>query len=134
MTTQPNKFLLNFGRVAIWLGLFGYGVFLVGVNTYGNYQTNQQIKAAQSNLAKQQTQIELAKLALIYYQSPDYQDVEARTHLNLKGPDEKVIALPQATSQPNLDLSAPTSSPAASTPTANNSIPTQWWNLFFGAN
>lgn len=135
-TTNAADRLLSAGRIAIWLAIFAYASYLIGSATYQNYKINQEIAAAKQRVAELEAQNSFYKLVLIYYQSPAYREVEARTHLNVKGKDEKVIALPWATSQPTL-LTPPSSAatPVAITKSgdAKQSIPAEWWDLFFVA-
>lgn len=58
-----------------------------------NYQIGQRETAAQTDVDRMTLRNQQLSLLLSYYQSPSYQDVEARRRLGLKRPDENIYAV-----------------------------------------
>jgi hypothetical protein len=125
-SSQPSIIIT---RTMVWVFIIGYGVFLVGQSTYQNYKMNKDIQSAKSQILELEHQNKSYQLALIYYKSNAYKEIEARRRLNLKGKDEHVVALPQAMSEPSRTVVTGvikhTSSPTVFAPYL------AWWNLFF---
>jgi hypothetical protein len=68
----------------------------------------------------------------VYYRSQAFQEVAAREHLGLKGPNENVVALPNAKTEPALTVA--TDQPEADDAAETTKLPPYqaWINLFFG--
>lgn len=117
-----------FTRTLIWLGLLSYIVFLVGRSTVVNYRMNQDITRYKQQIRELEQQNESLKLALVYYRTKAYKEIEARRRLGLRGKDEKVVALPDFATEPKLAVSLVSTS-AESKPVVKPYV--AWWLLFF---
>ncbi len=117
-------------RTMVWLLLVSYCLFLVGRSTYKNYQINKDITRQKDVVASLESQKHNLELSLFYYHSNSYKEVEARRRLNLKGKDEHVVALPQATTEPVLAIVTQRQIKASAP--RPNPIYLQWWLAFFG--
>ncbi|HEY1074347.1 MAG TPA: septum formation initiator family protein [Patescibacteria group bacterium] len=119
---------LGVTKTVVWAVIIGYSLFLVGRSTYQNYSMNREISVQKKRVAELQRVKSLQELALIYYKSNAYREVEARRRLNLKGKDEFVVALPQASTEPRLTIASVASGDGGETALS----PFQaWWNLLF---
>jgi hypothetical protein len=128
--TTPSRTPVIFTRTMLWLFIFGYSFFLVGQITYQNYKMNHEIRFEKDKIKELDQKKHTYQLALLYYQSTSYQEIEARQRLLLKGKDENVVALPQAKSEPILSVA---SDSVINKPPPPAIPPYQsWWNLFFG--
>lgn len=117
-------------RTLVWGIIIGYGVFLVGRSTYQNYRVNRDIDDYRQKIALLEKTQGILHLSLIYYRSSSFKEAEARWRLNLKGKDERVVALPAATTVPSLNIALP----APINRTRVDIQPfTAWWQLFFGS-
>lgn len=77
-----------------------------------------------------QSEQQLTELANLntYFKTEEYKERLAREKLNYRAPGEKVILIPQDTTQPTA-AEATTGKPAPVI-----SIPRRWWNAFFDPN
>lgn len=121
---------LAFTRTIIWVLVFVYGGVLVAGSTYQNYAMNRDIIEQRARIATLEKEKQELELALIYYRSNAFKEIEARRRLNLKGPDEHVVVLSDAVTEAavgQLEIKKTTD------PTPLPLSPAQaWWNLFFG--
>ncbi len=132
MTTWQNTQSL-FGRLALALFI----VFALYSNVrliIRNQKLTQRLK--QVNEDNNQKELGNKKLGLLiyYYGSSAYQDVAARQKLNMKKPDETMIAfkgLSADDTRSTLDSIYNNISPTAPPPQSNFS---RWWQYFFGQN
>jgi cell division protein FtsB len=126
---SPASFRVT--RTMVWLFLIGYSLFLVGRSTYQNYTLNHDIVAYKGQISGLQKTNGLLQLSLVYYQSQAFKEVAAREHLGLQGPNEHVVALPNAKTEPALAVA--TDTPTASEVAQALKLPPYqaWINLFF---
>jgi hypothetical protein len=117
-------------RTLVWGIIVGYGVFLVGRSTYQNYRVNRDIDDYREKIALLEKSQAILHLSLIYYRSASFKEAEARWRLNLKGKDERVVALPLATTVPSLNIALPV---AVNTREAKIKPSAAWWQLLFGS-
>lgn len=116
-------------KTVIWISIIAYCAFLVGRSTYQNYTMNREIAFYKKRVVEQKRVKAMQELALIYYKSNSFKELEARRRLNLKGKGEVVVALPKATTEPKLTVAQS----SFSDQDALQITPLQaWWNLFFG--
>ena len=126
---QPKSSLI-ITKTMLWLLIGGYGLFLVAQSTYNNYTMNKEIDLQKSRIADLEHERKSRQLSLLYFKSNSYKEIEARRRLNLKGPDEHVFALPEATTEPVLAIAT---SGIKKTETQATAAPfVAWWQLFFG--
>lgn len=115
-------------KTVVWATIIGYSLFLVGRSTYQNYSMNHEISIQKKRVTELQRAKSLQELALIYYKSNAFREVEARRRLNLKGVDEFVVALPQASTEPRLTIA----SVSVTTSQEPQLTPAQaWWHVLF---
>src|SRR6266540_449436 len=124
--SQKTRSSIIVTRTMVWVFILGYGVFLVAQSTYQNYKMNRDIQSHKKQIALLEKNKKSLSLDLVYYQSNAYKEVEARRRLNLKGLDEHVVALPQATSEPVLSIV--TSIQRAAVPPKALVPYIAWWN------
>src|SRR5579872_6705669 len=80
------------GRLFL-VALFGFSIFSNIRIAIQNYHLNQQVQAGEDKVSQMQTNNQKLSLLISYYQSPSYQDVEARYRLGMKRPDETVYTV-----------------------------------------
>ncbi len=127
---MSREFMLN-------LLLAGLLVFAVSSNIQlivRNHQLNEILSTKKAITAKQEMSNKKLKSLIAYYQTPSFQEVEARRRLGLKKPDETVYTIKGLVN--NTDQSSSLSdnlyqdiSPTAPVPQTNIQ---QWWQYFFG--
>ncbi|HUD20892.1 MAG TPA: septum formation initiator family protein [Candidatus Saccharimonadales bacterium] len=128
--TFIKKWSLQLAIIAAFLFAVYSNVNKVMDNNRLNEKVNQE-KQSVENLKIQNTRLDEL---LAYYQSPSYQEVEARRRLSLKKPDETVIVVKNfPVSNQNGDLTDQIyqESPAPAPQTQSNI--SRWWNYFFGS-
>lgn len=77
----------------IYLVLGAYILYSLGASIYTNYQSQQDIKAAEDRITELKMEKERLKSLLVYYNTKSYQEIELRRRLLLKRPGETVVAL-----------------------------------------
>lgn len=111
----------------VWGIILVYCVALVVRSTYENFSTNREIATQKARIVQLEAQKKDNELALIYYRSNAFREIEARRRLNLRGPNEHVVALPG-----NEEVSVPTLQSGSSYRDEGPLKPWKtWWNLFF---
>jgi cell division protein FtsB len=127
---KKGKPTLVVTRTMVWFFILGYSVYLVEQSTYQNYKMNKSIQSAKTRITQLERQKRELQFALDYYKSQSFQEIEARQYLNLQKPDEHVVALPKATTEPTLSIVT------SIAPQVRQSAPLPpyiaWWRLFFG--
>lgn len=85
----------NFSLISqiIFLILIVYVIFILGRSIYKNYQTNQKIVHLEEEVKQLEQEKVYSQNLIVYYQSPNFKELEARKKLNLKKPNEKVMAI-----------------------------------------
>lgn len=99
-----------------------------------NNKLGQVLREKKTETTKQASNNKKLKLLISYYQTPSYQEVEARRRLGLKKPDETVYAvrgLPTGNT-PNSTLSDNLYNDIQPSPAAPKTNIQQWWEYFFG--
>ncbi len=97
-----------------------------------NNTLNERLATAKTELTEKQAKNAKLKLLIAYYESPSYQNAEARRRLGLKAPDETVLQIKgvdatkdDATLEDTIYKEA---DPEPVTPPSNFS---RWWDYFF---
>ena len=110
-------------KFATWL--LGIDLLLIMIITakvlISNYQVNQQIAKLQAQAAKIKKDNDQLSYLIKYYNTPAYQEQQAREKLNLKKDGESVVALPQTD----------TSDVSQQVQTQKQSNFKQWFDYFF---
>jgi hypothetical protein len=119
-------------RTMIWITLVAYCVALVGQTTYQNFRRNQDISYYKQEIIDLERKKRILELSLVYYKSNAYKEIEARSQLNMKGKDEHVVAIPQATTEPSLTLAVAPDRPTRYALEIKLPPYKAWWKLFFG--
>lgn len=98
-----------------------------------NNKLNERLRSAETELAEKDLRNKKLNLLLAYYESPSYQEVEARRRLNLKHPNETVLQVSgvdynkdETTVEDSIYQNA---DPTPPVPPSNFS---RWWQYFFG--
>mgnify|MGYP000710493379 CR=1 FL=1 len=99
-----------------------------------NYHLKERVREAKNDVERLDLRNQKLSLLLSYYQSPSYQEVEARRRLGLKKPDEKAyvikgITLPENN---NSELENTIYQEAEVTPAPLPSNISSWWRYFSG--
>ena len=99
-----------------------------------NNKLGRVLREKKTEAAKQAFNNEKLKLLISYYQTPTYQEVEARRRLGLRKPDETVYAIKglSAKGTPNPALSDNLYNDIQPTPPTPKTNIQQWWEYFFG--
>jgi cell division protein FtsB len=58
-----------------------------------NHQLNQRVEEVRQDVKEAEARNEKLKLLLAYYQTPEYQEIEARRRLGLKKPEETALVV-----------------------------------------
>ena len=96
-----------------------------------NYQINKRLTEVKAETIKEETANKKLKLLIQYYQTPSYQEVEARSRLTLKKADEKVLAIKHPATAENGALSDnPYENTKPVVPISKSNIQL-WWEYFF---
>lgn len=133
---MKERFSREFLYKVLLVGLFIFAVYSNIGLIVRNHRLGQILTDKKNATAKQQFNNEKLKLLIAYYQTPSYQEVEARRRLGLKKPDETVYQI-KGSAAPSPDVTSPALSdnlyqdiqPAA--PSEKTNVQ-QWWEYFFG--
>lgn len=114
-------------------------ILLVAFAVYSNIRLiirnntlNERLAAAKTELAEKETKNAKLKLLIAYYESPSYQNAEARRRLGLKAPDETVMQVKGVDStKDEATLEDTIYKEAEPTPIAPPSNFSRWWDYFF---
>lgn len=97
-----------------------------------NNTLNERLATAKTELTEKQAKNAKLKLLIAYYESPSYQNAEARRRLALKAPDETVLQVKGATTSKDDETLEDTiykeADPIPAVPPSNIS---RWWDYFF---
>lgn len=116
-----SKFVLALSVIGLFFILYSLGQQL-----YKRYQILSEIARMRAEIASYQTKNDEMLKLINYFKTPEYQERQARSLLNLQKPGEFAVALPPSLAQ----------EPAATGQTAGqkkSSNLQQWWDYFFGA-
>jgi hypothetical protein len=95
-----------------------------------NYALQRKLDGKERELVLHQLEVETLEYQKNYYQSPEYQEIAARTYLDLANPGEKVLLLP-----PNSNEAKQTMTTKASeAPVVQSSNMQQWIDFLSGKN
>ena len=110
-------------RLATWLLaiVLGFVMFITGRILVEQYRVNQQISKLKTQAEKIKKDSEQLSSLIQYFNSPSYEEKQAREKLNLKKDGEYVIGLPSASDSADLTQTAQTS----------DSNMKKWFNYFF---
>lgn len=97
-----------------------------------NNTLNERLVAAKTELVEQEAKNAKLKLLIAYYESPSYQNAEARRRLGLKAPEETVMQVKGVnTAKTSETLEDTIYSQADPTPAVPPSNFSRWWDYFF---
>lgn len=100
--------------------------------TMRNYQLNDHLREAEEQIKLKEIRNKKLSYLIYYYKSPEYQEVEARRRLDMKRPDETVIAIKGLQSNTNKNSISEIINEAE---TAREEVPinnySKWWEYFF---
>ncbi len=115
----------------IILAVVVYIFFNIGRSIWKNWQVSQKIKNYEGSIQTLEEQNNYLKNQLIYMQTDVFKELEARSRLGLKKPDEKMIIVPE-----NTDVKTTTTqksnSDSSQVPAENLPNPTKWWKYVLG--
>ncbi|MCL5794940.1 MAG: septum formation initiator family protein [Patescibacteria group bacterium] len=130
-TRKVFDFVVSWAAKIIILAVIVYILFSIGRSIWKNWQVNQKIKNYENSIKTLEEQNNYLKNQLVYMQTDVFKELEARSRLGLKKPDEKMILIPENASS--------TKTPA---PKNNNSEnggssenlpnPSKWWKYILG--
>jgi cell division protein FtsB len=127
---MSGEFMLR----VLLVGLFVFAVYSNITLIVRNHQLGQILREKKIQTAQQAFNNSKLKLLIAYYQTPSFQEVEARRRLGLKKPDETVYTVKGLTT--TTDQSPALSDnlyndiqPAPPAPKTNIQL---WWQYFFG--
>jgi len=95
---EPPRAQLPFYKKANFLSILivvtlAYVGFLLYQAVSVNFQTNRKIAELKKEIAEIEGDRESLQALIAYYQTPDFQELEARKKLGLKMPGEKVVTV-----------------------------------------
>ena len=111
---KPSKKKSNLLSILIFITLAYVGFLLYQV-IFLNFQTNRKIASLKKEIQEVEADKESLQALIAYYQTPAFQELEARKKLGLKMPGEKVIKVKVAES-PEAEVEEQESASTDSTP------------------
>ncbi|MCR4277937.1 MAG: septum formation initiator family protein [Candidatus Berkelbacteria bacterium] len=127
---MSREFMLK----ALLIGLFIFAVYSNINLIVRNHKLGQILREKRTQTAQQAFNNSKLKLLIAYYQTPSFQEVEARRRLGLKKPDETVYTIKglatDTDQNPGLSDNLYNDIQPAS-PTTKTNIQL-WWQYFFG--
>lgn len=128
LVSPKSPLTLHLTRTMVWGVIIVYAGGLVARSLYQNFTMNNEIEQHQKKITQLEQKKRENQLALIYYSSTAFREIEARRRLNLRGPDEHVVALKKRS-----DINNPTTTDSVTgLHTEVNQRPWQtWWSLIF---
>lgn len=90
---MAEQFIKNTSNRILILAIFVFAIYSNARIIAANYALNQALIEKRAVLSQLNENSAKLKLLLSYYESDDYQNVEARRRLGLKMPDEKAYAI-----------------------------------------
>ncbi len=129
MTLEVTRQL--FGKVLLSL-MIAFAVYSNIRLIIRNNTLNERLAEAQTELHDKQTKNAKLKLLIAYYESPSYQNAEARRRLGLKLPDETVLQVKGVDyTKENGTLEETIYKEAEPAPVVPPSNFSRWWDYFF---
>lgn len=135
MKEKLKSFLAQFFSLVIKiiiLAIVTYILFNIGRSIWKNWQLNQKVKTAQEEISRLEENNKMFQDQILYYQTDTFKELEARSKLGLKKPDENMILAPE-----NVDPAE--NKEAGKTKTAKNGKnddeipnPIKWWHYLIG--
>jgi cell division protein FtsB len=124
----------DFMLKVLLVGLFVFAVYSNINLIVRNHKLGQILREKKTQTADQAFNNEKLKLLIAYYQTPSFQEVEARRRLGLKKPDETVYTIKGLTTDTNQSSGLSDNlyndiQPALPTTKTNIQM---WWQYFFG--
>jgi cell division protein FtsB len=107
-----------------------YIIFILSKSVWKNYQINKEIEAKEQKIAELQKEIEEMQNLIAYYQTDTFQELEARSKLNLKKPGETAIAVPKRQTQEENPAVAGTATATGSNEEESAPNYLKWWRFF----
>lgn len=89
-----NSFIGQFWRLIILVIIF-YIIFNISRSVNSNYQINKTIEEKKIEVGEQKELAQILKNKNLYYQTEVYKEIEARSKLGMKKPDEKMVIVPE---------------------------------------
>lgn len=128
------EFIKKWALQLLIIAAFLFAVYSNINKVIDNNHMSEAVDQEKQLVANLQTQNTRLNELLTYYQSPSYQDVEARERLSLKMPDETVLVIknfPQSDQNGDLTDQLYQESPPSTSQTQSNI--SRWWNYFFAS-
>lgn len=127
---MSREFMLK----ALLIGLFVFAVYSNINLIVRNHKLGQILREEKTQTAQQAFNNSKLKLLIAYYQTPSFQEVEARRRLGLKKPDETVYTIKGLTTDTdqNSGLSDNLYNDIQPAPPTTKTNVQLWWKYFFG--
>ena len=130
---------MNDGRRQwLWTGTIGvallFALYSNGAKFLENQTLRRDVHLAEVEAARLAQQKAKLKALVAFYESPSYQEVEARRRLGLKKPDEKVVSIKGLTEESVSNILAEIYQTPPARPTSQSPPWRQWWDYYFMAN
>lgn len=87
---------LDFTKNALVYVVALYVLILLGHSIWANWTLKKEVDQIKGQISTLQAQNQNLENLIVYYQSASFKDLEARSELGLKKPDEKVVSVPVA--------------------------------------
>jgi len=127
-----NQRMKDYLERLVLFGLVAFALFSNVKLIVSNYKLNARVREAQTELDSKENQNKQLSLLVYYYQSSQYQEVEARRRLQMKKPDETVLLVKGLTpAKENIDLDPTSFEVASEASSSQQSNFSKWWGYFF---
>jgi cell division protein FtsB len=123
-------FIFSWAAKIIILAVIIYIVFNIGRSIWKNWQVNQTIKNSEDSIKALEDKNSYLKNQLAYMQTDVFKELEARSRLGLKKPDEKMILVPENAS--NTKTPTPRNNSGNEISAENLPNPNKWWKYIVG--
>lgn len=121
----------------LWTGAIGLALIFAfysnGAKFLDNQRSRQTVNQADEEVAKLTERNAKLKALISFYESPSYQEVEARRRLGLKKPDETVLSIKGLAEEPASNFLTEIYRTAPIKPSLPTAPWRQWWSYFFEA-
>lgn len=115
----------------IILAVVAYILFGIGKSIWKNWKVNQTIKNSEDSINALEEKNNYLKNQLVYMQTDVYKELEARSRLGLKKPDEKMILVPENTNSKKNTIQK-SNNTTGEVSIENLPNPTKWWKYVWG--
>lgn len=122
--------LTNLYKLVVLL-IVGYILFNIGHSIWKNFALEQSIKNTENEISELKKENEMLANQILYYQTEEFKELEARKRLGLKKPGENLLIVPDNTDSDNTNNQIG-KKVAREKSTEELPNPLKWWNYVMG--